>query len=161
MTLRVVFRRAARAELMLLRYGTKIGRPAWGRSCVGDHRVVDLYRITPSVFPPNTSKFDVRRHGAFRTQCLFVRGESRCRPGGVSRTDGTRLSADARVTIRAARKTYRTMRRGPGMSKPRAPSLAMDDAFRAGTSYKLKHLFHATMRGIGRRDGTVTLSVYA
>src|SRR5712691_2818974 len=134
---------------MLLRYDTKIDRPAWGRSlCRRSTASSNLYRITPSVSPPSTSKFDVRRHADFRTQCSFARRRIVWSSWLCFTHDETRLSG------RRARNSPSSVQNPTEPSvaglacRSRAPSLAMDDAFRAGASSK-------TRTSVSRDDAAV------
>ena len=119
---------------MLLRYGTKIDRPAWGAVCVGDQPRRRTCIESPRAFPPSTSKFDVRRHAAFRTQCSFARRRIVWSSWPCFTHDETRLSG------RRARNSPSGVQNPTEPSvagltcRSRAPSLAMDDAFRAGAS---------------------------
>ena len=135
MTLRVVFRRAARAEFDAAALCYEDRQAGVGAQFVSEiNRVVELVSNHPSVFPPSTSKFDVRRHAAFRTQCSFARRRIVWSSWLCFTHDETRLSG------RRARNSPSSVQNPTEPSvaglacRSRAPSLAMDDAFRAGAS---------------------------
>jgi len=123
---------------MLLRYGTKIGRPAEGTQFVSEiNASSNLYRNHPGAFPANTSN-SMCAGTALSVLSVFRPEANRVVVLAVFTHDGTRLSGRRACNNPSSAQNLQNMRRGPGMSKPRAPSLAMDDAFRAGTSYTTK-----------------------
>ena len=148
MTLRVVFRRAARAEFDAAALSYEDRQAGLVRSlCRRSSASSNLCRIIPSVFPLNTSKFGVRRHVASRTQCSFAQRRIVWSSWLCFTHDETRLSG-------------RRARNSPSsVQNPAEPSVAglacRSRALRAWPwmtrsaserALQLEHLLHATMR---------------
>jgi len=106
MTLRVVFRRAARAEFDAAALWYEDRQAGLGAQFVSEiNRVVELVSNHPERFPQAPRNSMCAGTPLSVLSVLSPGGESCGRPGRVSRTTKPGCLAGARVTVRAACKT--------------------------------------------------------